>query len=573
MPTDNVVAESEQYATAKYTSRNERLFRNWANLEKHYDPWKALYKEISDYIAPGRGRFIDQEGTPNQKTKAAQKIINPAAPDAVHMLGAGLHGGLSSPARPWFQLTFEDPELNKYRAAKTWLDDCEQILYGMFKRSNFYSLIHNVYEEVGAFATGCLFLDSGTPANLLNFRYLTAGDYRFAVNEQGLCHSFYRKIRMQIHQMAASFGADNLSETSRRLLSSNPYEWRDVLHVIEPNNQYSEEGQEVNSQRMPFSSVYCEWKEGNQRLSESGYMEMPVVTPRWQVQGNEAYGWGPGPETLGLAKALQRMELNAMLAEDKYLDPPMGIAANFKDRMVDLSPGAKTSVKDTDDIRKAIGPLIQIDPQAINLYEGKISSVENRIKRMFYYELFLMIANEDRRMTATEVAARNEEKMIMIGPVINSQNYEMLDPIIDRAFNLAARAGKLPPPPQEIAEAEYKVEYVSILAQAQKLINAQGMGAYLQMATAVAAISPESVDKTNWDEFTAVYGDMVNLPSKIVREDDEVAEMREARAAEAQRQQQIVEAQANADTMNKLGSASVEEGTALEEISNSLGAV
>lgn len=569
MPTDNVVEESWQYEETKAVDRNARLFRNWINLDKQYDPWKAAYQDVADYIAPGHGRFMDSEAQANQKTKAAQKIINPAAPDALHMLGAGLHGGLSSPARPWFQLAFTDPGLNEYSAAKQWLDDVEKELYAVFKRSNFYSVIHSVYEEVGAFATGALFADSH-PKNIVNFSYFTAGDYRIAIDELSRCYCMYRKIRMQVHQMAALFGPDNLSERSKRLLDTNKYEWTDILHVIEPNAEFSPDG--LDSKKMPFRSVYIEWKENSKRLSDSGYMEMPVMTPRWTARSHEAYGWGPGLDALGLAKAIQRMEMNAMLVEDKYLDPPLGVPSSFKDRMLDLSPGAKNVYDIVKEGSKAFERLVDIDPNAINLYEGKITAVENKIRRLFFNELFLMIAQDDKRMTATEVAARNEEKMIMIGPTIERLLYELLDPLIERTFNLCARAGLLPPPPEDIANAEYKVDYVSILAQAQKLVQSQSMTAYLNIATGVAAIAPESVDKTDWDEYIGNVGDMLNVPSKVVREQDQVDSIRKARAEEAQRQQQIAEDQANADTMQKLGNSETTEDTALGQLQQSMGA-
>jgi hypothetical protein len=162
--------------------------------------------------------------------------------------------------------------------------------------------------------------------------------------------------------------------------------------------------------------------------------------------------------------------------------------------------------------------------------------------------------------------------MIMIGPVIERLLYELLDPTIERVFNLCARAGMLPPPPPDITEAEYKVEYVSILAQAQKLVNSQSMQAYLGTAERVAAFDPGTIVKTNWDQFLESYGDTVNLPARIVREEDEVAELRQQQAEAAQAQQQVMEDQANADTLNKLGNTPTGEDTALNDLKQTMGA-
>lgn len=553
---------------------NERLRRNWKSLDLHYQPWLQAYMDIQDYIAPGRGRFPEKEAKPNQKSKISKNLINPVAADALSVLGAGLQGGLSSPARPWFQLTFEDEGLNKYGPAKQWLDDCETRLYAIFKKSNFYSIVHNVYEEIGGFGTGCLMVNPH-PDTVVSFTYFTAGDYRFAINEDNRTHSWYRKYRVQLHQLAKEFGIENISDTARRMLERNPYDWREILHVVEPNEQFvfdPERPQTSYGGNKPFRSSYIEWTEPTAILNQAGFFEMPVMTPRWQVRSGEAYGWGPGLLSISLAKMVQRMERLAMLAEEKYVDPPMGIAAQFKDRMTDFSPGAKVHIKDTDDIRKAIGKLIDIDHNAITLFENKIAMTEKRIQKIFFYDLFLMISSMDKPMTATEVATRNEEKMVLIGPTVTGQNYELLDPAIHRTFAIAARAGMLPPPPREVAAAQYKVEYVSVLAQAQKLVNAQGMNAYLATAERVAAIQPESLDRTDWDEYLQSYGDMMNIANKIIRDDDAVAEIRDARAQQQQQQQAIMEQTVNADNIAKMGGAQVGEGTMLDQFAETMGA-
>ena len=48
-----------------------------------------------------------------------------------------------------------------------------------------------------------------------------------------------------------------------------------------------------------------------------------------------------------------------------------------------------------------------------------IAEVQGRIKEAFYANLFLMMAESDRReITAREIDERREEKMLMLGPVL-----------------------------------------------------------------------------------------------------------------------------------------------------------
>ena len=564
MPTSNLQEESElQRSGGVFLNANDRYLRNWKQLDQQYDTWKATYKEVSDYIAVGRGRYTDYGERENQKSKAASKIINNTATDALHMLGAGLHGGLSSPARPWFQLGFVDDDMNTFSAYKSWLDSCEKVMYAAFKRSNFYTIIHNIYEEIGGFGTGAMMLDDNPEHGLL-FHYFTVGDYRFSVKVDGRCHCFYRRFKMQAVQVQQFFGRDKCSDKVKRLIETSPYEWVEIMHVIEPNE--SHDPNKMDSK--PFTSVYFETKEKDKRLSDKGYDEFPVVTPRWQALSNESYGWGPGLESIGLAKAIQVMERQSMLASDKMLDPPLALPSSMKDRMLDLGPGGKNIY---DEANVKIQNMVMIDPNVIQLYRANIDAIEGKIRRNFHNELFLMIAQEDpAKMTATEVLARKEEKMLMVGPTIERLEFEHLSPIVERVFAILARQGKLPPPPAELQNVEYKIDFVSLLAQAQKLIGAQSMQSYLGLAERVALVDPGSVNKTNWDKYLEESADMVSLPSKVVRTDDEVGAIRQ-QMAEAQQAEQAQMAMAQGvDNVNKLGNTPSGDGTALDKMESEM---
>jgi hypothetical protein len=565
MPTDTVIADSNDSLGrgGTFANRNDRYLRNFKQLDSQYDTWKAAYKEVADYIALGRGRFVDYGEIANQRSKASSKVINNTATDALHMLGAGLHGGLSSPARPWFQLGFVDEDMNKFSTYKTWLDNCEKVMYASFKRSNFYGIIHNIYEEIGGFGTGAMMLDDNPEHGLL-FHYFTVGDYRFSVKVDGRTHCFYRKFKMQAVQAEQFFGRQALSEKVIGLLRNNPYEWVEIMHCIEPNADYNPE--KMDSKQ--FSSIYFETKEKDRRLSDKGYEEMPVVTPRWQALSNEAYGWGPGLESIGLAKAIQRMEKNSFMASDKMLDPPLALPSSMKDRMLDLSPGGKNIY---DEANAKVQNMVTINPASMQVYRENINAIEAKIRRNFHNELFLMIAQEDpAKMTATEVLARKEEKMLMVGPTIERLEYEHLAPIVERVFAILARQGKLPPPPAELQNVEYKIDFVSLLAQAQRLIGAQSMQSYLGLAERVALVDPGSVNKTNWDKFLEESGDMVSLPSKVVRTDDEVGAIRKQLAEQAAAEQQQIAMAQGVDNAQKLGNTPSGDGTALDKMESEM---
>src|SRR5207248_10610807 len=100
-----------------------------------------------------------------------------------------------------------------------------------------------------------------------------------------------------------------------------------------------------------------------------------------------------------------------------------------------------------------------------------IAEVQGRVKEAFYANLFLMLADSDRReITAREIDERHEEKMLMLGPVLERLHDELLDPLVKRVFNIMTRNGMIPPAPRGVRLQHLTVEFISMLAQAQKAV-------------------------------------------------------------------------------------------------------
>lgn len=548
------------------TKLNAQLARKHKFLDKQYSEHKAIHQEISQFIAVGRGRFVDQGYHPYRDVKKGYKLIDPTPAQALTVLGAGLHGGLSSPARPWIQLGLEDSDMNRYGPFRNWMDDAEKRLFSIFKKSNLYNMIHGVYEELGAFGIGCVLTDDH-PKNVVQFHQFTIGDFRVAVNPDGTCHTMTREIKMAAFQVIEMFGEENCSHKLLRLYKTNEFEWVNIIHVIEKNPERDLD--KIDYTNMAYRSVYFEKGEDDKQLSLKGYNEMPIAIPRWTALTNEAWGWGPGLLGLGLSKAVQKMEKTSVKMTDLSVEPPYGVPPSLKDRLLNLTPGAKNSISVGEE--KGLFPLIKVDLNGLTALDAKIDRYDDKMRQLFYNDLFLMILNDRQgQKTATEVLERHEEKLLMIGPAIERQLHELLDVIVNLTLTKSLRVGAIPPPPPELSEAEYKIEYISLLAQAQKLVMSQSMHAYLGMAERVAQLDPFTVHKTNWNEYLDQFGDMVGLPAKVMN-DNEVPEGMKAQAQEQQaKEQQMIEEQASAENVKNLGQASTEQGTALAELKDSV---
>jgi hypothetical protein len=196
-----------------------------------------------------------------------------------------------------------------------------------------------------------------------------------------------------------------------------------------------------------------------------------------------------------------------------------------------------------------------------------IQEVQERIQRAFYADLFAMMINSDRRqMTATEVAERHEEKLVLLGPALQRVNIELLDPLLEDVFSFALEAGLLPPPPPELAGVELKIEYISLLAQAQQAVSASGIERVLSFTGNLAAVFPDVVDLIDADVAVREYSDILGNTPYILRDEVAVQEMRQAKAQKQQQMEQVAMAQQGAQAAKTLSEADTQNPNALTSL-------
>lgn len=550
---------------SKYTKRHKALDSEFAS-------WKSDGITISDYVLPRRGRYLTSDV--NKGGKSNNKIINNSGTYALRTLSAGMMAGLTSPARPWFRLSTETT-LMENAAVKEWLFDVQKILLTIFAKSNLYKSLPVLYTELGGFGTGCMVIDEDFD-DVIKCTTHTYGSYRLATNKNGFADTMYRDAPMTVQQIVEKFGLDKCSENVQSLYRTQAFDkYIDVVHVIEPRKV--RDHNLATSDNMPIASIWYE--KGNSEskfLRESGYEDNPLVAPRWIADGADVYGTGPGHDTKGEIKALQVKEREKAKAIAKMSNPPMTGPSSMKDAPASVLPGHITYV-DSRQGQEGFRPAYQIQArvQELNL---DINESERRISRGFYEDLFLMLTQSDRRqITATEVVEKKEEKLLVLGPVVERVEDEGLDIIIDRTFNIANRNGLIPPPPEELQGKNLKVEYISILAQAQKSVATQGIERLVEFisvaaqAQAASGSAPTILDKFDFDQSVDEYSDALGVSPKIVRSDDAVDEMREARNQAAANQQRADSIAQSAAVGKDLAATDTEGKNALTDIMNASG--
>lgn len=548
---------------AGYETPKQRCQARSAALKTERETWRSHWMELGDFILPRRNRWLSTDV--NRGGKKNGSIVDSTATFAARTLASGMMTGLTSPARPWFRLTTPDPKLQEVASVKRWLFDTENRIRQVFEKSNIYNCLPVVYGDVGVFGTAALVVLEDEQTVVRGYP-LAIGTYYLATDGQGRVDTVFREISMTVRQVVQMFGGRNgmdlqpgaevdwagISDRVRNLWNQGGAgleTWIPVMQVIEPNDQV--QVGRLDHRGMAYRTMYYECDGPSQDyLRESGYHEKPFMGPRWDVTGEDVYGSSPGMVALGDIKALQLYEKRAAQVIDKIANPPMNAPAGLRAQRASLLPGDVNYV-DVANGGQKFESAYTPDARAIELIAKKQSEHQGRIQKAFYSDLFLMMTEGGgvQPITAREVDERHEEKLLMLGPVLERLTNELLGPVIDRTFAIMLRRGMLDDAPDELQGSDLKIEYISILAQAQRLVGTAGIERLSQFAVSLGAANPEAMDKLDFDEAIDAYGDMLGVPPTVLRTDDAVAAIRQGR----QQQQRLAAAAQQAGPLAKAG--------------------
>jgi hypothetical protein len=576
------------YAAATATNpygltKRQRLMVSRAQLLLERSSFDGVWRDCGDNVLPHRMRFQISEA--NRGERRNLSIIDSTATFANRTLGSGLTSGVTNPSRPWYRLTTPDPELAEFGAVKYWLHDYTNLMRGVHIRSNAYNIFPTAYEDLGAFGTAAIMVERH-PTRVMHLTSFPIGSYCVAKNRWGEVDTFFREFRYTVRQLVHAFGRRNpksgsydwsmFSEHVKNQWDNAHYEsWVDVCHMIWPNEEFNPNSPLARDQKY----AQCYWERGtganatdylkqgyddNRYLDESGFDYFPVLVPRWKVTAEDVYAtsW-PTLDALGDIKQLQLGEKRGMQAIEKMVNPPMVGPPELRQSGYSTIPGGITWLTEREGM-KGYRPAYEVTPRIQEL-EMKQEACRFRINRAYFADLFLMLANvADRQRTAREIEERHEEKLLALGPVLEQLNQDLLDPFIELSARLMEEAGMIPPPPEEVAGQDLKVEYISMMAQAQKLVGVAGMERYMTFMSRVAAETqdPTVLDKVNKDQFADDYGDALGVSPKMIRSDDEVEEIRGSRAEAANAERQAMMAREAAGAVKDLSASVGPDGLA-----------
>lgn len=501
-----------------------RIQRTYKSMIEDRRPWIENWREIASYVLPRRYLTLEANNGAVLATMTNNKIYNGRATIAMKVLSSGMLNGITSPARPWFKMWvpghMDNPDV------ALWLDDTVARLTMALSMSNFYTSMATVFTDLSCFATGGMLIEEDDDEIFRCYNF-ALGEYALMQNERGIVDRVSYGFRWRVEQVVNEFGLENCSQRVRDAWTAGGArrnEKVDIRCLIEPN--YNED--RLVAAVHKYRKIVWEDKgaDPKQILAARGYREWPGTFPRWETIGNDSYGTGPTHDAFADIKQLQHMTKRKAQAMDILISPPMIASNHLSQRRSQLVAGGITFVPDTSQV--GMKPAYQIQPPLMEM-SNDISNVEIRINEFYYVDLFKMISQLDSVRSATEIDERVEEKLILLGPVLERFQNEALDVALFRVYSIMARKGLLLPVPEALLGENAQIQYTSILADAQRAVGATPVERYISLIGNVAGARQEVLDVPDWDALVRWYGEQIGVPAKLNKSQDKIDAERQAR--------------------------------------------
>lgn len=565
--------------------------------------WEPQIDNIIAYVNHGRRFIQDNNLWDGQQT--GQEIYDDTAMLARNKLVDGMTGYLCSRNQPWFGLelpgkinfprtsgmrAWNGQRVDSYPQVMKWLQECGEVLYSAFNRSNFYDKNPEFISDGATCGTAYFLIEEDIKNSRTVFTVPHFRECFIAENEFGQVDTNYRVYKMTLKQMVEKFGMEQMEKADRnfkRDYEQNFYQERDILHAIYPREDY--QPGRIDGRGKKWESVWV-YRQGGKILPrngsaqglddritilhEGGYDSMPIISWRWRVNSDEVYGRGPAHDAfISIAKANQMGRTNLVTAQ-RAAEPPLVAYSDMRGAIQRGPNGITYLESNRGDIRLRMPQQLTTGVQNLPFtveYEDRVAAI---INEYFHTDVFMMMsqlanAGKSERMVQEQVQELQGEKAAILGTRVGNLQSEAFDNIITRMYEIEAAAGRIPMPPDILLSSihsKVEIQYLGPLAQAQtRLTKVRAIQSGLGLVTAIAQINPTSVDMVDYDQAAKEALEAVSFPASCLRDEKQVTAIRQQRNQMAAQERQTEAIPKLAGAASKLAK-SPESGSILEKL-------
>lgn len=534
---------------APFTIDPEKALQRLGALRSGKSGFDALFEEIRKVTYPTSTEFTS---TMVRGSKLHKDIFDGSGELSAEMLASALFGMATNPATKWMGLVPRNRDLLNDADVAAWMEHASSRMLTMFNspRTNFSTQQFLKLQNFVSYGTAPQFI-AELPGGVPLFQTAALAECYIAEGEDGRVNAVYRVYKRTAAQAYEKF--QNLLPADAVAKALNPKRMDDeieILHLVEPRPD-APQGRRDNLSK-PIREAFIAIKEKH-LIRESGFDEMPWVCPRMNPRPGESYGRGRGMTAHADTKMLQRNVKATIRGVEKRVDPPIQVPSDGVMSPLRMTPSGVNVVR-AEFMQYAGGGIRAVETGADpSLGESFSESIRKRIDRAYW--LPILEAFTDPKMTATQVLKLDEQTLRFIGPILGRMHSEDLGPMVERVFPIMLRGGQFLPPPPALEGESIEVEFVSPIAKAQRLEEARGLAETVELMAPIITAKPETLDNLDPDKAFRGVADLRGVPSAWLRSADAVAQIRDARAQQAQQSQAMQTATDGAPAAAKLISA------------------
>ena len=375
----------------------------FTEMNKNSGDWDELRRRIMPRME-GKARQQEQA---NEMTAASS--FSPVAHKSLLNLASAHLLFITPMDQKWFSLRPQE-ERDDYTDEDDWYSKATEAVYRALADSNFYAAAHEVYLDRCLTGTGCMFADVSRDGSLV-FKHVPTGTYAIAEGAHGEVNTLVRTLKFTAQQAVEMFKLGNLPVKIQEAYKNAERRYTEMfefVHLVLPNSLAQFGSDMVRPSRRKWLDVYIA-REAEKIVFHGGFYEFPFLVTRFLKGGVSSYGEAPGKAVLPEIKATLLMDRVMDVAGSRAAIPSVIVSAKMA-KEVDLRAGGKTVVPD--ELISSQLPREWANVGDVRFMLERQDKKEKLIREAFFNDILQVVSSVDREMTATEVNARESERII-----------------------------------------------------------------------------------------------------------------------------------------------------------------
>lgn len=494
------------------------LLKRFKHARSEYESFRSLHQETYDFVAPQRETF--RFYSPGQEKN--RHVFDSTAINALEQFASRIKGSVMPSWKEWAQLTAGSivPDESKDGVNKD-LEEGTKLFFDSLNHSNFDTEINPALVDMGV-GTGAIAIDEGEfgSGDTFNFTNVPLSELYIEKPASGRPRSGWRKQKVAVGKIEMIWPGVQLPDQLEKMKKSDPGKEVELLagFLFSPKSVEDERYWNVIIHEPSKTIIYS-----------AAYATQRLIMFRWHVVPGESYGRGVAMQSLPDIRTLNKMvefklQSLAMAVGGIFTGVNDGI---FNPNTVRIRPKTIIPVASNNPANPTLAPLpLAGDPASV---EMNIRELQEKINQAFMANPLGDVTDPVR--SATENMIRQQEMLKQAGASFGRLRTELIEPLLEAGIDILRGRGLFPD--IRLDGREITIKHASPLAKAEDIEDFQNILTWAQ--SNIGIIGPEVFMGTaKVEDFPQVTGEMLGIPAKLIRPEEEIQALGEAAAQAAQ---------------------------------------